>query len=53
MDYLVREHFNEDSGEFARHTQYTEQRIAGVALSKPVGNKVLGTLKRSAPPKEG
>lgn len=22
-------------------------------LSKPVGNKVLGTLKRSAPPKEG
>lgn len=27
VDYLVREHFNGDSGEFARHTQYTKQQI--------------------------
>lgn len=27
LDYLVREHFNGDSGEFAHHTQYTKQRI--------------------------
>lgn len=27
VDYLVREHFNGDSGEFARHTGYAKQQI--------------------------